>query len=75
MWRFFPWALIAALGVVVAVNIGMAVVGAAARFPGTAVDDAFDHSNDYDKVLATAEREAALGWTVQTALRCRRVRW
>ena len=41
---------------------------ALSTFPGTAVNDTFDHSNAYDRVLATAEREAALGWTVQVAL-------
>jgi nitrogen fixation protein FixH len=62
-WRFFPWAVVAALGLVVAVNIGMAW-SALRTFPGIAVDDTFDHSNDYDKVLAAAGREAALGWSL-----------
>ena len=66
-WRFFPWAVVAALGVVIVVNVGMAW-SALSTFPGTAVENTFDHSNDYDKVLAEAEREAALGWTLQVAL-------
>jgi nitrogen fixation protein FixH len=63
-WRFFPHALIAGLGVVVLVNIGM-VWAALRTFPGVAALDVFDASNGYDEVLAQAAREAALGWSVQ----------
>lgn len=63
-WRYFPHALIAGLGVVVAVNAGM-VYSALRTFPGVAALDVFDHSNSYDEVLAEAAREAALGWSVQ----------
>jgi nitrogen fixation protein FixH len=66
-WRFFPWAMIAALGVVIVVNVGMAW-SALSTFPGTAVNDTFDHSNEYDKVLSTAAHEASLGWSLQVAL-------
>ena len=61
-WRFFPWAIIGGMLLVIAVNAGMAW-SALHTFPGTAVEDAFDHSNDYDKVLNAAAREAALGWS------------
>jgi nitrogen fixation protein FixH len=60
LWRFFPHAIIAALGVVVAVNVGMAWA-AMSTFPGLAASDVFDRSNAYDKVLDAATREAALG--------------
>lgn len=63
-WRYFPYALTAALGFAIVVNIGM-VWSALSTFPGVAQDDVFDHSNAYDKVLAEASREAALGWSVQ----------
>jgi nitrogen fixation protein FixH len=66
-WRFYPWAVVAALGLVVVVNVGMAW-SALSTFPGTAVDDTFDHSNGYDKVLAAAEREASLGWSLLVVL-------
>lgn len=66
-WRFFPLAVIGAMGVVVAVNVGMAW-SALQTFPGTAVNDAFDHSNDYDKVLNAAASQAALGWSLDLAL-------
>lgn len=60
-WRWFPWALVASLGVVVAVNGGM-VWFALNTFPGQAGSDGFDLSNHYDQVLAQVQREAALGW-------------
>jgi nitrogen fixation protein FixH len=66
-WRFFPLAVIVAMAVVVAVNVGMAW-SAIRTFPGTAVNDTFDHSNEYDKVLNAAARQAALGWSLQLTL-------
>ena len=66
-WRYYPLAVIACMTVVVMVNVGMAW-SALRTFPGAAVNDAFDHSNDYDKVLAAAAQEAKLGWSLQTAL-------
>ena len=65
-WRFYPWALVLAFAVVFAVNGGM-VWAALSTFPGVATQDVFDHSNSYDKVLAVAAAEAALGWKVQAA--------
>ena len=62
-WRHFPWFVVAAFVVVIAVNGGM-VWSALATFPGAAVTNDFDHSNHYDEVLAVAAREAALGWQV-----------
>ena len=63
MWRFFPQAIVAGLGVVVAVNLGM-VYAALHSFPGKAGDEDFALSNHYDAVLEHEQREAALGWTV-----------
>lgn len=63
MWRFFPQAIVAGLGVVVAVNLGM-VYAALHSFPGQAGDEDFALSNRYDAVLQHEQREAALGWTV-----------
>ena len=63
-WQWFPWALVASLGVVVAVNITM-VSFALHTFPGQAGSDGFDLSNHYDQVLATVRREAALGWDLR----------
>lgn len=63
-WRYFPLAVIAGMGVVVAVNAGM-VYAALHSFPGAAQgDEGFALSNHYDAVLDRAGHEAALGWTV-----------
>jgi nitrogen fixation protein FixH len=64
VWRWFPVALIAALGFVFAVN-GFMIYDALETFPGQAGQDGFDLSNGYQRVLATAQQEAALGWKVQ----------
>ena len=64
-WRFYPWALVLAFAVVFAVNGGM-VWAALSTFPGVAAQDVFDHSNSYDRVLAVAAKETALGWKVAT---------
>ena len=63
-WRYYPHAVILGMAVVVAVNAGMIYV-ALHSFPGAAgSDEGFALSNHYDTVLAHAQREAALGWTV-----------
>ncbi len=62
-WRWFPWATAAAMGFVVAVNIGM-VYAALSSFPGKAGDNEFELSNHYDAVIDHVQREAALGWIV-----------
>ncbi|MGA3403748.1 MAG: FixH family protein [Acetobacteraceae bacterium] len=63
-WQWFPWAVVAAMGVVVAVNIAM-VSFALHTFPGQAGSDGFDLSNHYDQVLEKVQRDAALGWVVR----------
>jgi nitrogen fixation protein FixH len=63
-WRYFPHAMIASMAVVVVVNAGM-VYAALDSFPGAAGgDEGFALSNHYDEVLAQAQHEATLGWTV-----------
>jgi nitrogen fixation protein FixH len=70
-WRFYPWAVAGAMGVVAAANAAL-VWSALATFPGPAVaggfgtddDDSFQISNDYDRVLAAVDRQHALGWSV-----------
>ena len=62
-WRLFPWAVAAGMLVVIAVNGGM-VCAALWSFPGQAGDEGFELNNHYDAVLAQAERQAALGWTI-----------
>ena len=67
LWRFFPGAIVAGIGLVVVVNAGM-VYAALHSFPGKAGDEDFALSNRYDAVLARQQREASLGWalSVQT---------
>jgi nitrogen fixation protein FixH len=64
VWRWFPHALIGAMGFVFIVNAYM-VYDAYHTFPGVAGTDGFDLSNEYKRVLATAQQQAALGWQVE----------
>jgi nitrogen fixation protein FixH len=64
VWRWFPVGLIAAMGVVFAVN-GYMIYDALSTFPGAAGTDGFDLSNAYKHVLATAQQQAALGWQIE----------
>ena len=73
VWRFFPWSSPPASASSMVVNFAM--MGMAVRsFPGLATTNGFDHSNGYDQVLAAAERQAALGWTVRGRARGGRAR-
>jgi nitrogen fixation protein FixH len=62
-WRWFPWLVGAAMGVVVAVNAGM-IYAALASFPGKAGTEGFDLSNHYNAVLDQAWHDTELGWTI-----------
>jgi nitrogen fixation protein FixH len=64
LWRHFPLAIVAGLGLVVVVNAGM-VYAALHSFPGQAGDEGFALSNHYDAVLEREQREASLGWAVE----------
>ncbi len=66
-WRYFPWAIGGALGVVVVVNIGMAIM-AHRSAPGLAVQGSFATSNAYGAIQQEARRMAGLGWTLDVAL-------
>jgi nitrogen fixation protein FixH len=65
-WHLFPWALIAGLGVVVAVNAGM-VFAALHTFPGQTGDEGYELSNHYDAVLDRAQQQALLGWDLSAS--------
>ena len=58
---WIPWAFVAFMGVVVAVN-GVMVYFALATFTGTTIDRAYERGRLYNEVLAEAERQAAFGW-------------
>jgi nitrogen fixation protein FixH len=64
---WIPWAFVAFMGVVVAVN-GVMVYLALSTFTGTTVDRAYERGRLYNAVLAEAERQAAFGWRFE-------VRW
>lgn len=63
-WRFFPLAVALGLLIVVVVN-GVFVWISLSTFPGVAVQNSFEHSNNYDQAITAAERQAELGWTVR----------
>ena len=65
-WRLFPFALIGGLGLVVAVNIGMAVM-AHRSAPGLAVQGSFATSNAYGRIQQEARNQVTLGWTLDIA--------
>jgi nitrogen fixation protein FixH len=66
-WNWFPAWLIGAMAMVFLVNAYMVYV-ALASFPGNTGKDGFELSNDYDRVLAEAGRQAALGWRLDAGL-------
>lgn len=55
--------LVGFFGIVIAVNIYMAKV-AIGSFGGTVVENSYVASQEYNKWLAEADKEARLGWTV-----------
>lgn len=71
-WRWFPWYVVAGLGLVVAVNVVMAVL-AHRSAPGVAVQGSFATSNAYGTIQQEARRQVALGWSLDISLRDGRV--
>ncbi len=63
-----PWAFAGGLGIVVAANL-ILVYAAMSSAPGSVAARPFDAGNGYNKVLAQAARQDALGWTAETAYR------
>ncbi len=61
-WKHFPRYLIAAMLVVVAVNVRFIYI-AVSTFPGAASSDDFDTSNRYDAILRAVAAQDALGWS------------
>lgn len=62
-WRFFPWAVVAGMGVVIAVNVTMTVL-AVRSFPGNVGSDGFTLSNRYNQVMQSARTDQGRGWSV-----------
>lgn len=72
-WRYFPWAICGALGLVVSVNAAM-ITTAVTSFPGKLGRNGFDLSNQYNSVIAAQERNAALGWEATATWRADGIR-
>ena len=62
-WRFFPWAVAGVMGIVIAVNVVLAVL-ATWTFPGDVGSDGFTLSNRYNQVMQAAQREQGNGWRI-----------
>lgn len=61
---WIPWSFAGAFVVVVAVNVVL-VLEASRSWTGVVTETPFDTGNDYNRVLAEAQRESALGWKVE----------
>lgn len=72
-WRYFPWAVAAGMGVVIAVNITMAVL-ATQSFPGNVGSDGFTLSNRYNQVMQSARQDQGRGWAVMASVADSRAR-
>jgi len=59
--------LVAFFGVVIAVNITMAMY-AMRTFGGTVVENSYVASQEYNRWLAAAERQKELGWKISTGV-------
>jgi len=68
LWQYFPWMVAGGLGIVVAVNVTMAVL-AHRSAPGLAVQGSFATSNAYGTIQAEARRQVGLGWSLDVMLR------
>jgi nitrogen fixation protein FixH len=66
-YRWFPWAIGASLGFVVAVNLALAYF-AVNSSTGLVTEHPFESGNGYNSVLAEAAAEDALGWRAHLAL-------
>jgi nitrogen fixation protein FixH len=64
---WIPWAFVAALAIVVAVNVALTYF-ALHSAPGTVSDHPYEDGLDYDRVLARAAAQDALGWRSDVAL-------
>lgn len=66
--RWIPWAFVGGMSLVVVVNAGL-IFAALSTFQGVTVGQSYDRGRTYNNVLASAERQEALGWSAQVTLR------
>ena len=64
-WGWFPWAIGASLAAIFAIN-GTLLYFAKTTFPGVAATKPYEVGAAYNRVLANAARQDALGWTLTT---------
>lgn len=60
--RWIPWAIVAAFLVVIAVN-GALIYFAQTSWTGAVTETPFEDGNDYNRIIARGDAEAATGWT------------
>lgn len=66
--RWIPWVFVGGMSLVVVVNAGL-IFAALSTFTGLTVAQSYDRGRSYNRVLASAERQEALGWSAQVVLR------
>ncbi len=66
--RWIPWLFVAFFAVVVAVN-GVMIWLALSSWTGLAANNSYDKGLQYNRNLAAAQRQAALGWRPRLAAR------
>ncbi|WP_372001524.1 FixH family protein [Tistrella mobilis] len=64
---WIPWVFVGGFLVVVAVNATL-IVKALDGFTGVVVEKPFERGLDYDRLIAAADAQARLGWTITTAV-------
>lgn len=62
-WNWFPWIMVAMIGVTIGVNVVL-IVFASQTFPGAVEQNAFDRGNHYNAIMAAAAKQGELGWHV-----------
>lgn len=66
-WNWFPWAIVAGMGVTILVN-GVLIWIALTSFPGEATKDPYTMGMNYNRILDRAEQQTALGWQSSGAI-------
>lgn len=64
--RWIPWAFVGGMLLVVAVN-AVLIFASVSTFTGVTVGGAYDRGRAYNRVLAEAARQDALGWRAEVA--------
>jgi nitrogen fixation protein FixH len=66
--RWIPWVFVGGFAVVIGAN-GVLITQAVRTYAGTTTAGTYDRGRAYGAVLAEAERQRALGWSADAALR------